>query len=294
MHVSEINIYPIKSLRGISLQSAVVEKRGLAFDRRWMLTDASGRFMTQREFPKMATIDVGLDDGAMTVSADDFGCLNVPLIPATGDIRQVTIWQSVCAAEAYDRGIGGWFSDVLGTTCDLVYMPDDTQRSVNSRFDGGSDIVSFADGYPLLVICEASLRDLNSRIAGSYTDEGDVSAFRPLPMNRFRPNIVVSGSEPYAEDDWTGIRVGDAAFRTTKPCERCVIPTVDQSRGEFDGKEPLRTLATYRMAKDVMPERIEPLGVTPNAVLFGQNLIPTTSGLSIKLGDTVDVVESRR
>lgn len=293
MIVSEINIYPVKSLKGISLRSAVVEKRGLALDRRWMLTDASGRFMTQRDFPKMATIEVGLDDGEMTVWADNFGLLKVPLVPATGDIRQVTIWQSVCAAEAYDRDVSGWFSELLGTACDLVYMPDDTERSVNARFDSGGDIVSFADGYPLLVIGQASLRELNARIAIAYADAGRLSEFIPLPMDRFRPNVVVSGSGPYAEDNWNGIRVGDAAFRTTKPCERCVIPTVDQSRGEFDGKEPLRTLATYRVAKDIMPERIDSLGVTPNAVLFGQNLIPDTSGISINVGDAVEVGESR-
>lgn len=247
--------------------------------------------MTQREFPRMAAIEVALDDGAITVSCDGFGHLEVPLVPATGDIRQVTIWQSVCAAEAYDDGVSKWFSRVLSTGCGLVHMPIETERSVNSRFDRGGDIVSFADGYPLLAIGEASLSDLNTRISESQLHAGGLASSQPLGMNRFRPNLVVSGSEAYAEDGWSRIRVGDIVFRTTKPCERCVIPTVDPSRGEFDGKEPLKTLATYRVAKDLMPERVDRLGLTPSAVLFGQNLIPEASGATIRVGDEVEVLE---
>lgn len=290
MRVAEINIYPVKSLKGISLQSSVVERRGLAFDRRWMLADANGKFMTQREFPRMATIEVGLEDAAMIVSCEGFGRLDVPLVPATDDIRQVTIWQSVCQAEAYENGVSEWFSRVLGTECELVHMPDETKRSVNPRFDSGGDIVSFADGYPLLVIGEASLVDLNARISGSQKRTDDLPPFQPLSMQRFRPNLVVDGSEAFAEDDWDKIRIGDSVFRTTKPCERCVIPTVDPSRGEFDGKEPLKTLATYRAAKDVMPERVDRLGLTPSAVLFGQNLISEAFGATIRVGDDVEVL----
>lgn len=277
MKISEINIYPIKSLKGISLDSAIVEQRGLRYDRRWMLTTPEGMFFTQREFPRMALIEVGIDDEALYVTADGFGTLEIAHSPETGDRRPVTIWQSVCDGEIYNGVVNEWFSDVLGTDCQLVYMPDDSRRSVNPRFDRGGEIVSFADGYPLMAIGEASLADLNSRLEAS------------LPMNRFRPNLVVSGSDAYAEDDWTKVRIGDAGFRSTKPCERCVMTTVEQSRGEFDGKEPLRTLATYRMAKDVIPERFESLGVGPNAVLFGQNLIGETVGETIRVGDAVTV-----
>lgn len=278
MHISEINIYPIKSLKGISLDSAVVEESGLQYDRRWMLTTSDGMFFTQREFPKMATISVWVEDDGLGAAADRFGDVFIPLKPDTGNKQQVTIWQSVCEGEVYGGALNEWFSDVIGTDCQLVYMPDDTRRSINPRFDRGDEVVSFADGYPLMVIGEGSLADLNSRLDA------------PLPMNRFRPNLVVSGSEAFAEDDWTRIRIGDSIFRSTKPCERCVTTTVDQLRGEFDGKEPLRTLATYRMAKDVIPGKFDDLGVGANAVLFGQNLVAETAGATINVGDQIEVV----
>lgn len=168
-------------------------------------------------------------------------------------------------------------------------MPDATRRSVNDIFNQNDDIVSFADGYPLMVIGEASLADLNGRIAGDNEDgeEADRNVRVPLPMNRFRPNIVVSGSEAYAEDNWVRIKIGEAEFRATKPCARCVITTVDQKNGIFDGKEPLKTLAAYRLARQVIPDRYESLGMNATAVLFGQNLIPETPGATIDVGDAV-------
>jgi len=280
MHISEINIYPIKSLKGISLDSATVEERGLQYDRRWMLTTPDGMFFTQREFPRMATISVWIeeDGSGLGVAADRFGDVFIPSQPDTGNKQQVTIWQSVCEGEVYGGALNEWFSDVIGTNCQLVYMPDQTRRSVNKRFDHGDDVVSFADGYPLMVLSEATLADLNSRL-----DD-------PLPMNRFRPNLVVSGSSAFAEDAWDKVRIGEAVFRSTKPCERCVMTTVDQSIGEFTGKEPLKTLASYRMAKDVMPDRYESLGVGANAVLFGQNLIAESVGATVSVGDAVQVM----
>ncbi len=289
MHLAEINIYPIKSLKGINVDSAMVERRGLQYDRRWMLTDALGKFFTQREFPRMAMVEVGVETDGLTIWADGFGRMEIPFLPETADVRQVTIWQSVCPGEVYPAVINEWFSDVLQTNCHLVYMPDDSRRSVNPTFDRDDDIVSFADGYPLLVIGEASLNDLNNRIANGETHADTLSAFRPLPMNRFRPNLVVSGCEAFAEDDWTKIRVGRSIFRATKPSERCVITTVEQSKGEFDGKEPLKTLASYRMAKYVIPDRYDALGVNATAVLFGQNLIAETIGGVIRTGDEVGI-----
>lgn len=283
MHISEINIYPIKSLKGISLESSVVEERGLKFDRRWMLTTPDGMFFTQREFPQMATVEVGVGDD-LYVTAAGFGTLEIPLEPETGDKRQVTIWDSVCEGEVYSPVVNEWFSDVIGEPCQLVYMPDESRRDISERFNKGGEVVSFADGYPLLVIGEASLYHLNQRL--SQADKGV-----RVPMNRFRPNIVVSGSHAYAEDRWERISVGDAVFRGTKPCARCVITTVDQARGEFDGKEPLKTLASYRMAKEVIPDRIEAFGMSENAVLFGQNLVPETPGVSISVGDEVKVIK---
>ena len=275
MHISEINIYPIKSLKGISLDSAIVEERGLQYDRRWMLTTPDGMFFTQREFPRMATMSVWIeDDGSgLGVEAERFGDVFVPLEPDTGNKQHVTIWQSVCEGEVYGAALNEWFSDVIGTECQLVYMPDDSRRSVNELFNRNDDVVSFADGYPVLVIGEASLEDLNWRLDDK------------VPMNRFRPNLVVSGSDAFAEDNWNKIRIGDAEFRSSKPCARCVMTTVDQEYGEFAGKEPLKTLASYRMAKNVMPERVTALGMSDTAVLFGQNLIAENFGATIRVGD---------
>ena len=181
--------------------------------------------------------------------------------------------------------VSEWFSDVIGTECRLVFMPDATRRSVNPLFNKNDDVVSFADGYPLMALSEASLADLNQRIARLDADEG---VRVPLPMNRFRPNIVVSGCDAFAEDNWRQIQIGDAVFRSTKPCERCVITTVDQAKGEFTGKEPLKTLDSYRMAKNVMPDRFESLGVGANAALFDQNLIGESIGATISVGDKVE------
>ncbi|HRI03695.1 MAG TPA: MOSC domain-containing protein [Pyrinomonadaceae bacterium] len=278
MKISEINIYPIKSLKGISVKSALVEERGLQFDRRWMLTDREGMFLTQREFPKMATIAVAVESGQLKVESDGHGVMNVPFEPDMGERGRVTVWNSVCEAEIYNGQVSEWFSDVLGTNCQLVYMPETSRRGVNPRFNLGDEVVSFADGYPLMVIGEGSLADLNSRLE------------EPLPMNRFRPNLVVSDIEAFAEDNWQKIRIGEAEFRSTKSCERCVITTVEQSSGEFAGKEPLKTLATYRMAKDIVPDRYEALGVGANAVLFGQNLITETPGATINVGDEIVVL----
>lgn len=293
MHISEINIYPIKSLAGISVEAAMVEERGLRYDRRWMLTTPDGMFFTQREFPRMATLSVWIeeDGSGLGVSADRFGDVFVPM-DADSPLRQdVTIWGSVCEGEVYGAALNEWFSDVLGIDCQLVKMPDTSRRNVSELFNSGDDIVSFADGYPQLVIGEASLEDLNRRLAANFSEQGG-EVFKEVPMNRFRPNIVVQGSEAYAEDDWKRIRIGEAVFRSSKPCARCVMTTVDQSKGEFDGKDPLKTLASYRMAKDVTPDRIASLGMTDTAVLFGQNLIGESIGQSIRVRDTIDVVES--
>lgn len=308
MQVSEINIYPIKSLKGISLDSATVEARGLRFDRRWMLTTPDGVFFTQREFPRMAAVTTAVTSDGLRVTSDRAGELNIPFEPDSGERQRVTVWQSVCDGLVYKGAVSEWFSDAIGTRCQLVYMPDASERHINPRFDRGEDIVSFADGYPLLVIGEASLADINKRLADNADlpprrgsrdtphnqggeQESEPTGFRPLPMDRFRPNLVVSGTKAFAEDDWLRVRVGEAVFRSTKPCARCVITTVDQARGEFDGKEPLKTLATYRMAKDVMPERYASLGLGPNDVLFGQNLVPENPGATVNVRDEVEVLE---
>jgi uncharacterized protein len=264
MRLSEINIYPIKSLKGISLDSAKVEARGLEFDRRWMLVDKQNQFLTQREIPAMSLIKIAIDGENLTASLDDRK-LKVPFIP-DGDSATVKIWSSKVKGQFYDEATDAWFSEALSHECRLVLMPESTKRKVSPFYAVRKfkDTVSFADGYPFLLIGEGSLADLNSRLD------------TPVPMNRFRPNLVVSGSEAFAEDSWKKIRVGETVFHLVKPCARCVITTVDQSTGEKNGKEPLKTLATYRTRE--------------GKVMFGQNLIAENPGGVIRIGDEIEIL----
>jgi uncharacterized protein YcbX len=283
MEITEINIYPIKSLKGIALSESVVEKRGLRLDRRWMLTDPDGMFFTQREVPKMAAITVRVESGELRVESESGENLSVPFEPDRGSRQNVVVWQSEVESVVYNGQVSEWFSDALGRKCQLVVMPESWDRHVNEQFDSGGDIVSFADGYPLLLANEASLEELNDRI-------GDEKA--RVPMNRFRPNLVVSGAEPFAEDMWRRIKIGETIFRVPKPCARCVIPTIDQDTGEFDGKEPSRTLATFRRPRQVYPDTFASYAFQGNEVLFGTNLIPENAGAVVRIGDDVEVLET--
>ena len=306
MNISEINIYPVKSLKGIALNEAVVEKRGLEFDRRWMLTDPNGIFITQRQVPKMATVKVKVESGELIVKSDWAGQMIVPFEPNKGHRQSVVVWKSEVPGLVYNGEVSEWFSDALGKKCQLVLMPESTERHVSMPFDTGDDIVSFADGYPLLLIGESSLEELNRRIgenAERHHPADEASApllrqggefFEPLPMNRFRPNVVVSGSAPFEEDRWAKIKIGETVFRIPKPCARCQIPTIDQATGEFDGNEPSRTLATFRKAHQVHPDNYKAFGQPANAVLFGENLIPENPGGTIAIGDELEVLELRK
>lgn len=271
MILSEINIYPIKSLKGISLKEAKIERRGLKFDRRWMLVDEQNKFFTQREFPKMATITVQIGENNLQVSQNG-NELEIPFSPGGSETARVKVWSSKCTARVYENSINEWFGDVLQTKCKLVLMPEETERRVNYFYAvHADDHVSFADGYPFLLIGENSLKDLNSRL------EED------LPMNRFRPNFVVKDSEPFAEDGWKKITIGASMFHVVKPCGRCVITTIDQTTGEKDGKEPLQTLASFRIPKRSVKKKI----------LFGQNLIVEKAGDVLRVGDEIEVLETK-
>lgn len=263
--LSQLNIYPIKSAGGISLQRAEVEKKGLRGDRRWMVVDDSGKFMTQRQFPKMALIGVALEPDRLVMTAAGMEELVVPLTLETRSSSQVEVWGDFCDAIATGDATTDWFSRFLGVSCQLVYMPDNSQRPVDQTYavDQTYDQVSFADAFPFLLISEASLQDLNSRLE------------TPLPMNRFRPNLVVRGCEPYAEDRWQQIRVGSVLFHVVKSCARCAITTTDQATG-IQGQEPLITLAKYRLHQ--------------GKILFGQNLLQANLG-TIHVGDEVEVFE---
>lgn len=272
MRLSEINIYPIKSLGGISLRNSTVENRGLQFDRRWLLVDEKNQFLTQRSFPKMATIDVEILDGGLRVSSLGGDALEISAEPQTNETASVKIWSSRCRARVYESKVNEWFSGILGTNCKLVSMPEKTRRKVNYFYAvHKEDVVSFADGYPFLLIGENSLADLNARLDA------------PVPINRFRPNLVVKDSEAFAEDDWKTIKIGECVFHVVKPCARCVITTIDQTNGIKSGVEPLKTLASYRIPKRSIKKKI----------LFGQNLIAENVGVSLNVGDKIEVLEFR-
>ena len=266
MNLSKINIFPIKSLKGIALQEALVEDRGLEHDRRWMLVGPDNRFITQREHPRMATLSVAVTKDGLFLKRGSSE-LVVPLMP---EVRRafVQIWTSHVEAFEYDDRVNRWFTEQLGTQCRLVVMPAEAKRKVDPQYAVHleEDVVSFADGYPFLLIGEGSLEELNSRLA------------TPVPMNRFRPNFVVKGSEPFAEDTWRTIQIGETVFHVVKPCARCTITTVDQAEGKFSGKEPLRTLSTFRNVN--------------GKVMFGQNLIAENPGGTIRVGDDVEVLET--
>ena len=266
MKISEINIYPVKSLRGISVEASIVEDRGLRLDRRWMVVDAKRKFLTQREFPVMAAIEVAVDGEQLTASHGG-SSITIPFEPHAGEAMNVKVWSSSVKAKPNSAEVNDWLSQILGTECSLFTMTKLSKRIVNPfyavrKFD---DQLSFADGYPFMLIGQASLEDLNSRLDS------------PVPMNRFRPNFVVSGSEPFAEDTWKRVRIGGTVYHVVKPCERCVMPTIDQSAGIKTGLEPLKTLASFRTRN--------------GKVLFGQNLIAEKPGGTVKVGDDLEVIE---
>jgi uncharacterized protein YcbX len=263
--ISQLWIYPVKGLKGIALERALCTDRGLEHDRRFMVVDPSGRFMTQREHPLMATVWTEIHDGVLVLSAPDRAECEVPLVPGGSASERVQVWRSTVDAVPASPEADAWLTDYLGTPCRLVYMPQATRRLSNPEYAGEDKLVSFADGYAYLVIGEASLADLNARLAARGT--------AALPMNRFRPSIVVSGALPYAEDGWGDVVAGGAVLRGVKPCGRCEVTTTDQSTGERRGPEPLATLATYRESAEF-------------GVMFGMNYV-TVRGGAIAIGDAV-------
>ena len=266
MLVTELNIYPVKSTRRISLDESEVLPRGLPWDRRWMLVDATGRFITARQQPRLATVQTALLDGELQVSAAGLQPLRLPLVPTGRSLARVSVWKDELDAVLAGAQADAWFSGFLGFDCRLVQMTDDLVRGVSPDYGRPGDEVSFADGYPLLLISEASLADLNTRLP------------QPVEMRRFRPNLVVNGQLPYAEDGWRRLRVGEVEFEGVKNCSRCIFTTIDPDTGEkHPDQEPLRTLSTYRKR----PE---------GGVFFGQNLIPRSAGV-IRVGDRVTVIE---
>ena len=257
--VSQLFIYPLKSGRGIEVDRATVGDRGFEHDRRWLLVDEFGEFLTQRSLPRMALIDVALADGHLTFQAPEMPTLEVPLQPEANELLWVVVWSDRCQSLALGPQYDEWFSRFLGITCRLVYMPDETVRPVDPDYAGPEDRVGFADGFPFLVISEGSLEFLNQKLE------------QPVTMARFRPNIVVRGCKPHAEDHWARVQIGSVVFAGVKLCARCKLVMVDPQTAEVF-PEPLRTLSHYRRREQ--------------GVMFGQNMLAAGRG-TITVGDEV-------
>ena len=245
--LSALNIYPLRYASGISMKNTEMEQRGLPHDRRWMVVDDSGQFMTQRTVPRMALVQTQLVNQTLTLNAPGMPELCLPLLPKKDVSEEVEIWGDRCEAWVANQQSTRWISEYLGKNCKIVFMPDNSYRQVDPDYSLGDHQIAFSDAFPLLLISEASLKDLNRRLPETFS------------MNRFRPNLVVNNTEPYEEDTWKLIKIGDCELQIVKPCSRCVLTTVDPETGEFSGNEPLLTLASYRKQN--------------GKVLFGQNLI---------------------
>ena len=261
--LTQVNIYPVKSLGGISLSESVVEERGLKYDRRWMLVDQENMFFTQRLIPRMTLIEVKIEDEILifTHKRKKIEPLKISIKEIPDKIVKVKVWEDYCSAHEYNSEINNWFSGILNFNCKLVYMPDTAKRKTTTEYYPESKNVSFADGYPFLIIGEESLNYLNTKLKV------------PVEMKRFRPNFVFSGGTAHDEDQWKDITIGDQKFTVVKPCARCVITTIDPESGDKN-KEPLATLNTYRNVN--------------NKVLFGQNVISHSNGV-VKVGDSMAV-----
>jgi uncharacterized protein len=245
LHLSEIWIYPIKSLGGIRQHFAKIMDKGLAFDRRWMLVDESNNFMTQRVHPLMALFSLQMQEAAFEITFKGESII-LPFSHPSLSAIHTKVWDDEVVTLEVSVEHSRWFSEKLGMKCKLVHFPEENSRSVDPRFKINNENVSLADGYPLLIIGQSSLEDLNRKLKV------------PVPMNRFRPNLVFTGGQPYEEDTWRYFTIGKNKLAGVKPCSRCVLTTIDQQTGK-KGKEPLATLATYRQRE--------------NKIYFGQNVL---------------------
>ncbi|MDT0610477.1 MOSC domain-containing protein [Streptomyces lancefieldiae] len=270
--LQSIHVHPVKAFRSLPLREAVVEPWGLAGDRRWMLIDDGGKVVTQRQQPRLALAAAELlPGGGIRLSAPGREPLTVPVPHSASTVVAQLFRDKVEALPAQDETAHAWCSAFLGADVRLVYLDDPaTRRPVDPEYALPGETVTFADGFPLLLVTTASLDALNSLIArGEHAEEG------PLPMNRFRPNLVVSGTDAWAEDGWSRITVGEVAFRVAKPCGRCVVTTTDQGTAGR-GREPLHSLGRHRRVN--------------GKLVFGQNLVPVGHG-TVRVGDPVRIVE---
>ncbi len=270
LQLSEIYIYPIKSLGGIRLEKAQITTRGLENDRRFMLVDKFGRFLSQREYPQLAIFQTEIEGDLLRITNKRTGnILKVNLSPhSVSSSISVTIWDDTTTAIEVSSEASEWFTQALNIPTGLVYMHEESQRKTEPQYSlTGDEITSFSDGYPILVIGQSSLNDLNNRLEDLVN------------INRFRPNFVFTDGEPFEEDAWHEFTVGDVRFFGVKPCARCIMTTIDQEIGEKSGKEPLLTLNKYRKAG--------------NKILFGQNVLISQLG-NVSVGDKIEVKSRKK
>ncbi|RDH80820.1 MAG: MOSC domain-containing protein [endosymbiont of Galathealinum brachiosum] len=263
MTLSQLAIYPIKSTAQVSLDNCKMGAFGLDMDRRWMLINNEGYMLTQRKHPKMCLIKSRFEANQLVITAPGMEQLIIPT-QYSGELISATVWDDVCNAHNCGQQAAQWFSHFLGISARLVYFPHEEVRQVDLDYAKQGNKTAFSDGFPYLLISQASLDDLNSRLAA------------PVDMRRFRPNLVINGTEAFAEDDWKAIRIGDITFNLVKPCSRCVIPSIDPETAKKSA-EVVKTLAGYRMRE--------------NKIYFGQNLIAEDAG-KLEVGMEVEILDT--
>jgi hypothetical protein len=272
MIVTDLFIYPIKSCQGISLTQAQVTPQGFLGDREFMLVDLDGHFLSQRQYPQLATVRVDIVGESLYLTSGSQALIFQPTF--SGKLTEVVIWRDKIPAIAQGDEVAQWFASIINKPCRLVRQWREHIRPVDPTYAKTDKApVSLADGYPYLLTATASLAEVNRRLRQSYPGEN-----QEIPMNRFRPNIVIATQEPFVEGQWTSVQIGRVIFSLVKPCSRCLITTTDQQTGERNSRqEPLTTLKSFRQF--------------PKGIMFGENMIPQTLG-QISLGDEVRVIYS--
>ena len=274
--VSSIHIYPIKSTAGISLPNSKVEELGLAFDRRFIVCDPSGQFITARTEPKLCLVQTTMTEQGVALSAPNMEMLTLSYQEFTDQYHKVMVWGDEVNGQFCSQKANNWFSDYLQRPCELLYFGKNSHRERKPNTDNARKI-AFADGYPILLISKASLNDLNKRLLANSSNNSP----QDISMAQFRPNIVVDDCLPFAEDSWQHIRIGEVEFKVSKPCERCIFTTVNPSNGEkHPQQQPLKILKSFRQDHN-------------GEVLFGQNLIALNKG-TISQGDTLTVLNTQK
>ncbi len=259
IEISQLNIFPVKSLRGISVSVMELDVIGPRYDRQWMVIDSNNHFLTQRNCPKMALINTSINSDVLSLHVE--GMEPLTIAETTDKVCDVTVWNDTVEAEDCGEAAAVWLSDFLGIECRLVKMPETTQRRVDPNYAKQGELVRFADGFPLLLISEASLENFNQHLT------------TPIGMERFRPNLVVKGCDAYAEDFWQRVQIGETEFSLCKPCSRCVMPSIDPLTAEKQ-PEVSKALAQCRRRD--------------GAVYFGQNVLFNRPS-EIRVGDKIKV-----